>query len=406
MMKKTYGFMMGAAIVVAGGLTGAAMMPSAATAAIAVNDDGSLKLFGDARLRYEFDKRNQSKTLNDSGADEHRDRFRLRARLGALYAPNDTWSMGIRLRTDSDVLNSPHQTTGFFGSTGRNQNFGLDRVFIKVALPVVGGKFSVWGGKNGLNFWQQNEVWWDEDIQPEGFAGTFKTSALPIGGTLTLNGSGFILSEGNFNSSTSVSGKHDGSITFVQGVYQTKVFGAKLTVAGNFAKIFKVSDLSNAIGLSAGKGLQSSRYTGVSMQIKGTDWMGSNWRIGGDFIDSNAKTQDTAYVIQGRYKPSFLYGIGFRVYYYHVEGFSVPGDGIFTQDNFANPGNFGVSNFRGERYQIDYKFNKHVSIDFRAYIARRLRITTGALESGGTVTDALMNRHKHDRYQVNLNMKF
>jgi len=399
-MKKTYGIMIGAAIVVAGGLMGAAMIPSPASAAVAVNDDGSLKLFGDARLRYEYDNRRKAAL-----ASEHRDRFRLRARLGVVYDADDIWSMGLRLRTESDALNSPHQTTGFFGSSGRNQDFGLDRVYVKVKLPVLGGKVSVWGGKNGMNLWQQDEVWWDTDIQPEGIAGTFKTNALPIAGTLTVNGGGFILSEGNFESATL--GNHDGALATVQGVYQTKMFGPKLTVAVTYAKIINPEDLSVAINKASGKAgppttvLQSSRYTGASVQIKG-----SNWRIGGDIIDSNSQTQDAAYVVQARYKPAFLHGIGLRVYYYRVEGFSVLGDGIFTQDNFANPGSFGLTNFRGQRYQIDYKFNKHVSMDLRAYIAKQLDAATGTLQSGGTVTDALMSRVKHDRYQVNLNVKF
>ncbi len=370
---------------------GAAMTysPVRAQAAIAVDENGNLKLFGDARLRYEYDNRSGS-------TSDHRDRFRLRARLGALYAPNDTWSMGIRLRTESDNLNSPHQTTGFFGSSGRNQDFGLDRIFIKVSLPVLGGKFSVWGGKNGMNLWQQDEVWWDEDIQPEGAALTYKTGALPINGSLTLNAGGFILSEANWVSSTA--GGHDGKLGTLQAVYQTKMFGPKLTVAETWAKIINPNDLSAKIG---GGTLHSSRHIGTSAQLKG-----SNWRLGMNYINSNASTQDAAYIFQVRYKPSFLFGIGLRYYFYHVEGFSVLGDGIFTQDNFANPGNYGVSNFLGSRYQIDYKFNKHVSIDLRAYIARQIDAATGDLQSSGTVTDALMSRKNHDRYQVNLNMKF
>jgi len=406
-MKKTFFTFASLALLPVAGLLTAAMAPVTATAAIAVTDDGSLKLFGDARLRFEYDNRAKQKNVDITGATEHRDRFRLRARIGALYAPDDTWSMGLRLRSESDALNSPHQTTGFFSNSvsgsGRNQDFGLDRVYIKLNVPVPGGQFSVWGGKNGFNLWQQTEVWWDDDLQPEGVAGTFKTTALPIGGTLTLTGSGFILSEGNFKGSAF--GKNDGSIAFVQGVYQTRIFGSQLTMAGNYGKIFNTLDLSAAINNLAdntgGRTLQSSRYAGASVQIKG-----SGWRIGGDFIDSNSRSQDTAYVIQGRYQPGFLYGIGLRVYYYHVEGFSVPGDGIFTQDNWANPGIFGVSNFRGMRYQIDYRFNNHVSIDFRAYIARRLKTTIGALQANGTVTDALMNRRKHDRFQGNLNVKF
>jgi len=393
MMKKTYGFMMGAAIVVAGGLTGAAMMPSAATAAIAVNDDGSLKLFGDARLRYEYDKRKKS----DNITIQHRDRFRLRARFGALYAPNDFWSMGLRLRTSSKARNSPHQTAGFFGSVGNNQDFGLDRVFIKIKTPLLGGKLSVWGGKNGMNLWQQDEVWWDEDIQPEGAAITYKTSALPVNGSLTLNVGGFVLSEASFV--TSPAGGHDGKLVTLQGVYQIKIFGSKLTVAETFAEIVNPNDLSAKIG---GGTLQASKHLGTSVQLKG-----SNWRIGADYINSDATQQDLAYVIQGRYKPAFLHGIGFRVYYYRVEGFSVLGDGIFSQDNFANPGNYGVSNFRGTRLQIDYKINKHTSIDLRAYLARRIvdPNTIGG-QVAGTVTDALMTDIDRKRYQVNLNMKF
>lgn len=134
---------------------------------------------GDMRLRYEndaFSSKNAPITaLNNtvrnagiSNSTEDRDRFRLRARLGADIEVNDWLKGGIRLTTGA--LNdpvSPNQTEGI----GQGKyTLGLDRAFLAASpypwLSVVGGRFS--------NQFLNTDLLWDPDLAFDGFAATFK----------------------------------------------------------------------------------------------------------------------------------------------------------------------------------------------------------------------------------------
>ena len=109
---------------------------------------------GDMRLRYQndsFGERNASisdlnnpiRNANIANSTEDRNRFRLRARLGADLNVNDWLSGGLRMTTGSltDPV-SPNQTEG--ASQGK-YTFGLDRAYLKAApydwLTVSGGRF-------------------------------------------------------------------------------------------------------------------------------------------------------------------------------------------------------------------------------------------------------------------------
>jgi len=73
-------------------------------AAVDLDADGKIKLFGDMRFRAETDD-----STKQDGTDRNRDRLRLRARIGVSFAPNDAWSGKIRLATGS-TQGSPHET--------------------------------------------------------------------------------------------------------------------------------------------------------------------------------------------------------------------------------------------------------------------------------------------------------
>jgi len=153
-----------------------------------------IKWEGDVRVRYQtdqYDKNNAppldyitasgfgttraagfltTSTLTgpNTTTTDDRERFRLRARLGMLAKVSDDWSAGIRLSTGNSADRvSTNQTLG--------QDFNkyalmVDRAYVKYD-PLEW--FSVSGGRIP-NPWFSTDLVWDEDLNFEGFAATFK----------------------------------------------------------------------------------------------------------------------------------------------------------------------------------------------------------------------------------------
>lgn len=372
-MNKILLSTMGAVAIAFGGMT---MAPSTAQAGVAVDDDGKFKIGGTVRFRYEYDGRN-----NATPPNETRDRMRLRLRLNGTYQATENWSMGFRLRTQADNRHSPHKTLGL-GTGGAdksgNTDFGVDRAYIK----YKNDSFSIWAGKNGINFWEQTEVFWDGDYQPEGVALTYKNSGF------TLNGAYFKLTEGNWQGGAGA--VDDIDLFTYQGVFSTKVNGLKITAGVGGA---------TSAGTVAGDFVSDGGYT-AGLQVKG-----SNWRLGGEFFRGTGGTDNTGYTIQGRYKIAGIgNGLGLRAYYYNIGAHSTPLDGAVTQDNFPS-GSTAPVNFTGYRIQLDYKIAKNVSVDLRYYYLQAKTTPAPALGASALVGDSI-GRDGWSRIQLNTNVKF
>ena len=53
-------------------------------------------------------------------------------------------------------------------------DFVVDRYFVQYQARR---RLAAWGGRNVTPFWQQNELFWDEDVTPTGLAGTYDSEA-------------------------------------------------------------------------------------------------------------------------------------------------------------------------------------------------------------------------------------
>ena len=335
-----------------------------ADAAIAINADGKVKIFGDVRVRLESDQQTTS-----SDIDRKRDRTRYRVRLGASYRPNDTWSGKFRLATTS-TQNSPHVTFSTVGKTA-DLSIGVD-----TALLAYSGleNLTLVAGKTPLNFWQQTEVFWDADIHPEAFAAVYQR------GPVTLNAAYAMLQDGGWDKNsdgTDRAGDITGAVAQV--VYSGSAGSLKYTLA---AGGLKLDDPDNTLSLN------SDSNWSVSGQLKSGPWL-----AGVDYLNGSASDENTAYVIQGRYKINSVYGV--RAYYYHVEANATPGDGLFTQDNFPSEKS-AADNFEGFRLQLDAKVANNTSMDLRYY-------STEAISKENNYWGQAKS---HDRLQLNINVKF
>lgn len=137
-----------------------------------------IKWEGDLRLRYEKDLFPSGNPLpgvnfladryNVSNTTKDRERWRVRARLGAQLKLNENWAGEVRMTTGSaDDPVSPNQTLANY--TGK-YSFALDRLALKYQpkpwLSVTGGRIA--------NPWFHTDLVWDPDLSFDGVAVAFK----------------------------------------------------------------------------------------------------------------------------------------------------------------------------------------------------------------------------------------
>lgn len=138
---------------------------------------------GDMRLRYELDSFPQGnaditslrssafaekRNVTIDNSTEERNRFRVRARLGAKFKLSDWIDGGIRMTTgrETDPI-SPNQT---LETQDSKFSFALDRAYLRMAptewLSVSGGRIE--------NPYFSTDLVWDPDLAFDGVAASFK----------------------------------------------------------------------------------------------------------------------------------------------------------------------------------------------------------------------------------------
>ncbi|UII19902.1 putative porin [Fulvivirga ligni] len=147
-----------------------------------------LTFTGDFRFRIEqdWDSRKSDGTYRDD-----RSRLRYRLRFGANYEYNHWASFGMRLRTGTmSNQQDPHLTLGAGAQEFDIVPIGLEKLFFKANYR----NFSAWLGKNTFPFEKQNELFWSDNVYPEGvtISGKFK-DVLGFVPALTINTGHFIM---------------------------------------------------------------------------------------------------------------------------------------------------------------------------------------------------------------------
>lgn len=133
---------------------------------VAQNDSIETKLSftGDFRFRVEqdWDSRKSDNTYRDN-----RTRLRYRARFGVHYDYKGWISFGIRLRTgDPKKQQDPQLTLG----DGFKEFSTLPITFEKVYAKFNHEWLTAWIGKNTFPFEKKNELFWSDNVFPEGIS--------------------------------------------------------------------------------------------------------------------------------------------------------------------------------------------------------------------------------------------
>ena len=179
----------------------------------------NIKLKGDLRTRYQWEKR--------KGNANQEDRVRLRLRVGADGKVNDKVKAHFQLATGSrNDLRSTNQTLG--GNANEafgHYDFWIDQMYVDYA-PADWAK--IYGGKMPLSsvFWQTGDMLFDSDINPDGASVVFNKE-LTGGIEGFVNAGWWILQDRALQSKVSLS--------YIQPGIKTKIMdNASLKLAGGY----------------------------------------------------------------------------------------------------------------------------------------------------------------------------
>ncbi|RMA64580.1 putative porin [Ulvibacter antarcticus] len=144
-----------------------------------------LSVSGDFRFRVEQDWDSRK---SDGSFRDDRTRLRYRARFGASYQFKEWVSFGARIRTgDPKKQQDPQLTLG-------DEFNSLPIAFEKIYAQFKYDWFSAWLGKNNFPFEKQNELFWSDNVFPEGIAirGKWKLDNAVVE-SIQLNGGHFVV---------------------------------------------------------------------------------------------------------------------------------------------------------------------------------------------------------------------
>lgn len=136
--------------------------------------DSTVKKFSheaDFRFRIEQDWNSRK---SDGSLREDRSRLRYRARIGTYYQLQEKYSFGLRIRTGNpSKQQDPQLTLGEGAEEFGTLPIGFEKAFLKYEENGI----NFWLGKNTFPFKKNNELFWSDNVFPEG---VFIEKSFPI----------------------------------------------------------------------------------------------------------------------------------------------------------------------------------------------------------------------------------
>ncbi|NNC94825.1 MAG: hypothetical protein HKN92_04635 [Chitinophagales bacterium] len=346
-----------------------------------------LKFFGDFRFRAEqdWDSRRSNGTYRDN-----RGRLRIRLRFGFNYQWNDHFTFGARIRSgSSDDPQSPHIT---LGDDFREYDINIDRAYLRGNYKDLW----LWVGKNNLPLWKQHEMWWDDDVTPEGIAlgGDFKINEFvrikPVAGYFLMFTSGI----------------EDASIQAGQVSADLGFQSSALTLSSGYLRFDNMPDRNSGNQLYHEYQLLIS---GAEFTLKkkipvtiGLDYLVNLENYDSDSLISANGMQDEKMGFVGKVNIGSLSDKGkvlVGYYYSYISKYSVV-DYIAQDDwvrwSFNSAPGTRSSNFSGHEARLAYAFGKGFHVIARAYFVKAIKRSSPsdmALENG-------------KRFRLDLNINF
>lgn len=327
---------------------------------------------GDVRVRYE--------DVNVDGAKKgsvNQDRERVRARFGVYSEINPQVDAGIRVATgsSSDARSTNQSMDNYFDK----KQLWLDQAYIDFHPDAIKDLHLI-GGKMNQPWVSMGDVIWDGDINPEGFAATYKHS---------LGGAELFGSAGYFNLKDNVDGegvqfRHDLRLYSGQlGARFAPTDGMKVTLGGSLYT-YDNDKNSAALAVNGNTTNEFTLYEGFG-QIDLTNLPIPLSAYGQYVVNSETKSsEDTAWLTGVKTK---LGAWSLDYNYRDVQRDAVVG--AFTDSDFAN----GFTGSRGHKFKVGYEIDKNFSLGTTYYMAKS--------DTSNLRTDANV-----DTLQVDLEAKF
>ncbi|HYL72889.1 MAG TPA: putative porin [Bryobacteraceae bacterium] len=341
--------------------------------------------YGDLRLRYELDW----DSLNTAGAMRaSRNRGRLRARAGFNYQVSEAWSFGGRVRSGSThSQQSPHLT--FAGDDGVRDNASVvaDRYFVQFNHRA----FSVWGGRDTSPFWQQNELFWDEDVTSTGVAGAYQMRIGP--GNVTATAGAFYVPDGGY--------RLNGQMTAGQLKYSLASKRSQFTFASGLHYLHGRKGARYLLNRDGERdyliGVNSAQWSVPVKKVPlilGADLFHNFMDYGSADVapfPATERNQTLGYALSaqlGQLKKHCGWLAGYC--YAHIERFAV--NASYAQDDWIRFGNgtqTEASDFQGSEMRSGYAVSRNVNLLARLYLVQ-----------------AIGTRQNGSRFRLDLNWKF
>jgi len=342
-----------------------------------------LDFTGDFRFRIEHDWN----SINSNGIKRSdRSRLRYRFRFGLNYSLDKYSSFGGRLRSGNiNDQQGPHVTIG--GGTGE---FSLVQIgFEKLYYQYKRANFTGWVGKNTIPLKKLNELFWNDNVYPEGIGLKYQ---ITNDSDRFLTASSFSLGHFIINSNNQ-SFQKDSYLQIVQfdfKIWQNRInffpgFYAFKNV-GNFPDAKQTFNLNYSI-LHLGSNFELFKNSKINVGLEYYFNMEDYSSL--DSIPSILKNQKKGFVLSAKYgqikeKGEWL----IHVYYAQLQKYAIVD--YFAQNDwvrwdYSNIGASGarISNFGGTEVRVGYAISEHFNLILRTYFVEEL-VNIGNFKENGS----------------------
>ena len=348
---------------------------------------------GDFRLRLESDWNSQK---SDGSERESRDRARIRLRLNGNYQLSENTSFSARMRTGSNTSQqSPHYTISDFNGNDKGDfDVGLDKWFIRHNQALGDVKTSTWLGRNALNIWKNNEMFWDDDATVSGIGTQFESEFNNSSGNKAKLGG----SAGYAALPVGLT-QYSGTMTFAQLYYQSSFNQTDIKMSSGLFDMNADADDIDGQKLLLNNGSLDHRIWLSSIRIQLPEWPIT---VSFDYMQNilSYSAQELT-LAKDDDKNGFVGSIGikklfgqpslsFKYTYADIGALSV--NSSYSQDDWMRWGSAietRASDFSGHEFRLKYKMNTYGNILFRLY----------SVDAKSTIEDG-------NRFRVDWNIKF
>lgn len=355
--------------------------------------ESNLTFNGDFRFRVEHD---WNSTKSNGTKRNDRSRLRYRLRYGFTYQIDSLSSFGARLRSGNIAdQQGPHVTLGSKNGEFELVPIGLEKLYYKLSMK----HFDFWIGKNSIGVKKLNELFWNDNVFPEGIHFQYK---MPLPQNKYLQKIHFNLAHFIIHSN----GKRFLDDSYLQ-LFQThfSFFDKKIEFFPGyyrFRKINYIPDNQSELQLNysiihVGSLIKPSKKVPFSLGLE--YYLNTENYQDVENIPASLKDQKAGYVLSAAYgslkeKGDWLIYLA----YADIQRFAIVD--YFAQNDYArwdyssmNAKGSRLSNFRGIELKFVYNVKKNLNLNLRTYFIEQI-VKTGISKENG------------NRIRLDLNAKF